>query len=216
MLRTVAGRFGCHFGLKCSSLCKMNIGTSHRSACTALGYESYPSVSLANMLLERRGWCGCVVGTDCRTKYVWQCGFAISSGHRYVCKAHCKSFFHNSRLSIRCRTCCLILLATCLGGAWSLEQPSGSLWEFYPAWRQTIRNIFDCGGPFAVGAILPNTMLYNLVLCWVLKYFIEPSQKSFLLWVRNTGLRFTKCDGGCAISRHQLRNGMSDFQIRRP
>ena len=61
MLRTVAGNFGCHFGLKCSSLCKMNIGTSCRSACTALGYEIYPSVIVANMLIERMGWFGCAV-----------------------------------------------------------------------------------------------------------------------------------------------------------
>ncbi|CAL1171487.1 unnamed protein product [Cladocopium goreaui] len=48
------------------------------------------------------------------------------------------------------RSCLLILLCTCLGAAWSLEQPSGSLAEYYPAFRETIRSIFDSGGPDAV------------------------------------------------------------------
>ena len=44
----------------------------------------------------------------------------------------------------------MILLATALGGAWSMEQPSGSLAEYYPSFREMLRNIFDIGGPTAV------------------------------------------------------------------
>ena len=51
------------------------------------------------------------------------------------------------------RSCLLILLCTCLGAAWSLEQPSGSLAEYYPAFRETIRSIFDSGGPDAAGPL---------------------------------------------------------------
>ncbi|CAL1128905.1 unnamed protein product [Cladocopium goreaui] len=103
MLRTVEGDFGCHLGLKCSSFCKMNVGTSARSACAAIGWEPYESVSLGNMLLER--------------------------------------------------SCLLIYLATCLGGVWSLEQPAGALTEYYPAFRETVQNIFECGGPTAVQCV---------------------------------------------------------------
>lgn len=53
MLRGLPDSFGCHFGLKCSSFCKMNIGTSCRSACTPIGFEDYLSVKIGNMLLER-------------------------------------------------------------------------------------------------------------------------------------------------------------------
>ena len=53
ILRCHQGDFATHFGLKCSSLSKMNRGTSFRSPCASLGYYGYPSVSMANMLIER-------------------------------------------------------------------------------------------------------------------------------------------------------------------
>ena len=51
------------------------------------------------------------------------------------------------------RTCALILLITALGGAWSLEQPQGSLLEFYPTWRFILQMISKIGGPSAVMAL---------------------------------------------------------------
>lgn len=54
--------------------------------------------------------------------------------------------------TVSIRSCLMIALTTVLGGIWSLEQPSGALTEFYPAFRETIQNIFTCGGPHAVGA----------------------------------------------------------------
>ena len=53
LLKTTWQNFGVHFGLKCSSMCKVNVGTSGRSACSSEGYDRYPSVMLSNMLLER-------------------------------------------------------------------------------------------------------------------------------------------------------------------
>lgn len=53
MLSTKIDDFACHFGLKCSSFCKMNIGTNVRSPSGSLGYELHRSVALANKLLER-------------------------------------------------------------------------------------------------------------------------------------------------------------------
>ena len=54
----------------------------------------------------------------------------------------------NSR-PLPARTCLLVLLATALGGVWTVEQPSGSLLEFYPAWREVMCSIFRCGGDHA-------------------------------------------------------------------
>lgn len=53
ILRGVPNDMAVHIGLKCSSLCKMNQGTSMRSACASIGYVVYKSVFEANVLLER-------------------------------------------------------------------------------------------------------------------------------------------------------------------
>lgn len=53
LLKTVFEDFACHFGLKCSSLCKVNVGTSMRSACSSEGFDGHASVKMSNMLLER-------------------------------------------------------------------------------------------------------------------------------------------------------------------
>ena len=64
--------------------------------------------------------------------------------------------------TLLCRTCALVLLCTALGGAWSLEQPSGSLLEYFPTWTYVVRKIFDNGGPEAVtssfGWNFPNSI----------------------------------------------------------
>ena len=44
----------------------------------------------------------------------------------------------------------MILLATCLGGAWTLEQPRGSCLNFYPTFRYMLGRVFASGGPYAV------------------------------------------------------------------
>lgn len=43
----------CHFGLKCSSWCRINVGTSGRSACCGIGNLSYSSVREANCMASR-------------------------------------------------------------------------------------------------------------------------------------------------------------------
>ena len=53
MMKGKLGSFACHFGIKCSSFCKVNIGTSMRSACSAIGYTLHKSVRMSNKLLER-------------------------------------------------------------------------------------------------------------------------------------------------------------------
>lgn len=53
LLRCIEDCFASHFGIKCSSFSKMNLGTSRRSACSSIGYTVYQSVQLGNILLER-------------------------------------------------------------------------------------------------------------------------------------------------------------------
>ena len=50
MMKGVMNAFACHFGIKCSSLCKVNIGTC---ACTSIGCLLHASVRKSNKLLER-------------------------------------------------------------------------------------------------------------------------------------------------------------------
>ena len=67
ILRCRVGDFAAHLGLKCSSLCKMNRGTSQRSACASVGFWEYPSVYTANVLIERRAIL-CLLGFWCQQK----------------------------------------------------------------------------------------------------------------------------------------------------
>lgn len=202
MLRGVRNAFGAHFGIKCSSFCRVNVGTSMRSACTALGFSNYESVRLSNKLLERTF---AYLGRDrifiykyiiknmlCSTITMWyllykhrriECSFYDPC--IYVCRQDVMTFLVSFILApqyviyiylavyaiyimnisvhqhimqlckcaqcLSCRrTCTLIFLCCSLGGVWSLEQPSGSLLEFYPTWRFTLNAICKCLGHHSV------------------------------------------------------------------
>ncbi|CAK9039271.1 unnamed protein product [Durusdinium trenchii] len=80
------------------------------------------------------------------------------------------------------RTCCLILLATALGGAWSLEQPSGSLLEFYPVFREMLESIFNCGGAHAV----------SMVQWWMAHYSSATPKRHYAYGNSEEILRFDK------------------------
>ena len=140
MLKGVMDSFAAHFGIKCSSFCKVNVGTSMRSACTALGFWDYLSVASSNKLLERKQ-----LVTHVKNCYVF---------HYFRCPVGSLTFGHASggcvKLLCCCRTCTLIFLCTALGGLWSLEQPGGSLLEFYPTWRFVLHSISKIGGPYSV------------------------------------------------------------------
>ena len=53
ILRGDVEGFLCHFGLKCSSWCTINAGTSLRSAATSIGNSDYESVCQANQMASR-------------------------------------------------------------------------------------------------------------------------------------------------------------------
>ena len=77
--------FATHFGIKCSSFCKVNVGTSCRTASTPMGFVEYDSVKLANTLLERTGTCaGFLVKTiapPTKARVATHCGCFVSAGH---------------------------------------------------------------------------------------------------------------------------------------
>ena len=153
LLRARVGNFCAHFAIKCSSFCQINVGTSKRSACNSLGFAFYPSVLSSNKLLERTGHVGYTV--------------VFSICFLYLCYHHFSVFpsFLFPHILVRtsdcdARTVCLILLTTALGGVWTLEQPNGSLLEYYPVFRMMMRSIYECGGPNAV----PNLLWMDHVL----------------------------------------------------
>ena len=52
----------------------------------------------------------------------------------------------------RSRTILLMYLCTIQGGCWLLEQPSGSVLEYYPTFRQMLRMHYEFAGIYAVGS----------------------------------------------------------------
>ena len=189
------------FGIKCSSFSKMNIGTSMRSPFASIGCYDHPSVKMANGMLERtlpkhipkwrwtkpRGlyaisnWC----------IYNWGI-YILYYYYIYNIYIHvlgpCFVWLILGTISIPSepfwteQTCCpsrtvlLILLVTILGGAWALEQPSGSLLEFYPAFRHMLAAIFKWGGDCAVGVL--DQPMFVLQNCWHI-YICEGSNQGY-------------------------------------
>ena len=100
------------------------------------------------------------------------------------------SFYHSGILDypswLSRRTTLLALLATALGGVWTLEQPSGSLLEYYPTWRQAMNMMFKCGGEYAVS---PSVLLGQAV-----QTMLNLFSRSWCIYVSQTlgpGLLFT-------------------------
>ena len=147
--------FAAHFGIKCSSFCKVNVGTSMRSACTSLGFSDYSSVFLSNKLLERIPFSVWLLLQQIIVKWCIIFYWKHSWFHKWMLKTNSSDQSNWLQPVVSClhsrrRTCTLVVLCTALGGAWSLEQPSGSLLEFYPTWRFILASIFRCGGDRAV------------------------------------------------------------------
>ena len=143
MLRTVAADFCAHFGLKCSSFCRVNVGTSYRSACTAIGLHFYKSVASSNKLLERIGVNLTCLGT---------CMGMINKNHF---TSWMRFFASANQQPVQDMPFGIALHST--GGCWTLEQPNGSYQSYYPAWRYIVESIFNTGGPMAVRASAFNS-----------------------------------------------------------
>ena len=118
----------------------MNVGTSRRTPCASLGYLQYPSVKDANKLLERTA-----------PQYVEKLSLVCTI---YVynmlpksppTKANNKALYIRSLQKNRWhkllrppRSVLLCWLTTALGGCFLLEQPSGSMLQFYPTFREML------------------------------------------------------------------------------
>lgn len=48
------------------------------------------------------------------------------------------------------RTVLLLAVVTCMGGVWTLEQPDGSVLQFYHTFRYFLASVQMAGGPYSV------------------------------------------------------------------
>ena len=72
------------------------------------------------------------------------------------------------------RTCLLCLLIACCGGCFVLEQPGGSLLEYYPTWRKVLVNLYLVGREPAVAWMIFCCVWFCLIhflICFVLVKF---------------------------------------------
>ena len=152
LLRANNDAFLATFALKCSSFCQMNTATSKRTPCSSTGYSEYQSVRYSNTLAERRST-GFYNETKQRSSPPYSDVYS-SSGPA--------------------RTVLLIYLTTCLGGAWFLEQPRGSSFEYYPAFRKMMMDLRTVANGTA--ATCPNfdcilkevfILHFKSHICWV-------------------------------------------------
>ena len=62
----------------------------------------------------------------------------------------------------------LILLTVSLGGVFTLEQPRGSVLEYYPCFRAMLNKVYQHGGPYADHCLNQNPFLLGVqsVYCW--------------------------------------------------
>ena len=154
LLRARLGNFAAHFAIKCSSFCKMNVGTSRRSACASIGYDQYESVFSSNRLLERWGY----KSNSFKHRIFSKSSYSKKISGLKKLTLHCTPCHPSPQIALSHffvlrRTCALIILVTALGGVWTLEQPSGSVLEYYPTFRWIMANIFTCGGNHAVSCL---------------------------------------------------------------
>ena len=90
----------------------------------------------------------------------------------------------------------MVLLATCLGGAWTLEQPRGSCLNFYPTFRYMLGRIFASGGPEAV-AWLSLALFWTVQVCivrWWMAHYNAPTAKRH--WMYGNSPRILDLDKG--------------------
>ena len=170
LLRAKLKDFVAHFGLKCSSLCQMNCGTNMRAPCCSLGFDKYPSVFLSNVLSDRTRarnmsdnslHLGCYRFGFCSPVKLF--GFKGHQSFGFYFSKSSKQHSLSGNVLVNGRMCALLLLTTCLGGAWTVEQPLGSVLEFYTTFRRVVKSIYDAAGPFAVSAFPIQWYVCSLV-----------------------------------------------------
>ena len=128
------------------------------------------------------------------------------------CAIHLQQIGHPHFFVLR-RTCALIILVTALGGVWTLEQPSGSVLEYYPTFRWIMANIFTCGGDYAVSCLFGFRIIHIESDRINFERLNHPKKKTTFqfehLSFRNLNfqcLRLWKFNGGCNTIQLQLRN----------
>ena len=97
---------------------------------------------------------------------------------------NCLEHFTSLISHLLCRVCLLLMLATCLGGAWVLEQPGGSALEFYPTFRWLITRLIAIDGVKSVWDLVAEGFQLHINHRHQLPHFLK---KSLHLWPRFPG-----------------------------
>ena len=101
-----------------------------------------------------------------------------------VSPCNCLEHFTSLISHLLCRVCLLLMLATCLGGAWVLEQPGGSALEFYPTFRWLITRLIAIDGVKSVWDLVAEGFQLHINHRHQLPHFLK---KSLHLWPRFPG-----------------------------
>lgn len=117
------------------------------------------------------------------------------------------------------RSCLLVILATCLGGVWSWEQPDGSVMNFYPSFREMLCSIFGTGGPYAVIASMDSiafcSMLIQIKL--ICLFLLRPISSVDLMivvgwwWVKSQGQDREVVDGSLRSTHSKTALGIQQW-----
>ena len=139
-----------HFGLKCSTFSTMNCGTSGRTPCTPCGNWEFPSVLEGNLLASR------FLGTELQNQTLFQYWFFVIAMFCVGMWAHDSwnipfiSLYIHEPLGKWLRVILLLCLAVCVNATILVEQPSNSLLECYPRFRDFLQMLMNTGGSNAV------------------------------------------------------------------
>jgi len=79
----------------------------------------------------------------------------------------------------QCRMILLMMIVICLNGTILLEQPFGTLFEYYPRWRDFIMKLMEIGGKNAV----------NRTSWWMMHYG-GPTPKRHVAWCNSPNINF--------------------------
>ncbi|CAE7194767.1 unnamed protein product [Symbiodinium sp. CCMP2456] len=120
---------------------------------SSMDINSPSGMALAIAVIMRGSSSGCLVhfGICCSS---WTSMNVGTSG-----RSTCSSYGNTSHPSVRsankmcARVCLLILLVVALGATYTLEQPAGSLLEYFPLFRHVLQRVQQWGGDISVNRV---------------------------------------------------------------
>ena len=180
ILRCVPGDAICLFAIKCSSFSSMNLGTSKRSACNALGSDDVPSVRSSNQLLERLGFIT-VEESLLWAIYIYTVQIIILEGQSFSCTSRLAWAWRGwwSNPGVQCWKCtrpgvlCSCSSTGLVGNMPKLDQ----------------RNLFDVSMYICIhrwGAQGMSMLPKATRVCWWMSHYGSPTPKRQYMWSSST------------------------------